>query len=88
MDLDFRLNQTSLKHLILNQNSLCGIAQKIEETKKQEEEMQKAKARWLMEAKVVQLNLVFIFGMKIIHSLDYLPGFCFHIWNDKIQFFL
>jgi len=49
--------------------------------------MQKAKARWLMEPKVV-IEPRFYLWHENIHSLDYLPIFCFYISNDKIQFFL
>jgi hypothetical protein len=61
----FRAKQDFPQTTFLNENGFFGIVQKIEETKEQEEEMQKAKARWMIEAKGVRLNLVSIFSTKI-----------------------
>jgi hypothetical protein len=47
-----RAKQDFPQTTILNENGLFGIVQKIEKIKERKEEIQKAKARWLIEAKV------------------------------------
>ncbi len=92
MDLDFELNQTSFKQQFLMRMVALEWRKKIKKTKEQEEETQTTKARCLMEAKGVRQGCRaepgFYLWHENIHSLDYLPVFCFYISNDKIQFLL
>jgi hypothetical protein len=86
--LGFRVKPDFAQTLIFSQNGLSGIAQKDRRNQRTRGGNAKGQNEMVDGGQGCPTEPRFYVWHENIHSSNYLPVFCFHISNDKIQFFL